>query len=135
MAVSAGALKCSGQVLAHYLNMTKADRAEFTAHVSHIRKRNYHTTHSQAYQKSQCLYTRHHLRAVHFPDRIYQRQLPEKRDACPWDYSDAALNYKGIIRLDYAPVWFIVGLIYEKMLCATNKRPAFPEALRLLKTP
>ena len=51
------------------------------------------------------------------------------------DYSDAALNYKGIIRLDYAPVWFIVGLIYEKMLCATNKRPAFPEALRLLKTP
>lgn len=38
-------------------------------------------------------------------------------NACPWDYSDAKLNYKGIIRLDFAPVWFIVGLLYEKFLC------------------
>ena len=59
----------------------------------------------------------------------------KKHNACPWDYSDAALNYKGIIRLDYAPVWFVVGLIYEKMLCASKNRPAFPDALKLLKTP
>ena len=39
---------------------------------------------------------------------------------CPWDYSNAALNYKGIIRLDYAPLWFLLGLFYEKIL--TNSK-------------
>lgn len=39
-----------------------------------------------------------------------------KFKACPWDYKSAKLNYKGIIRIDYAPVWFIVGLLYEKIL-------------------
>ena len=33
--------------------------------------------------------------------------------ACPWDYSEAKLNVKGIIRLDYAPVWFVVGMLFE----------------------
>ncbi len=35
---------------------------------------------------------------------------------CPWDYSQAALNYKGLIRLDYAPLWFLAGLFFEKIL-------------------
>ena len=34
-------------------------------------------------------------------------------DACPWDYSEAKLNVMGIIRFDYAPLWFIVGLLFE----------------------
>ncbi|BBF41545.1 hypothetical protein lbkm_0225 [Lachnospiraceae bacterium KM106-2] len=37
-------------------------------------------------------------------------------DACPWDYSKAKYNVKGVIRLDYAPVWFVAGLLYEKIL-------------------
>ncbi len=37
--------------------------------------------------------------------------------ACPWDYSKAKLNYKGVIRLDYAPAWFVLGIIFEKLLC------------------
>ena len=40
-----------------------------------------------------------------------------KRNACPWDYSKSPLNYKGLIRFDYAPLWFIMSLIYEKILC------------------
>ena len=40
----------------------------------------------------------------------------QKRNLCPWDYSSAKLNYKGVIRLDYAPVWFITGLLFEKIL-------------------
>lgn len=32
---------------------------------------------------------------------------------CPWDYSRSSLNVQGVIRLDYAPLWFIVGLAYE----------------------
>lgn len=35
---------------------------------------------------------------------------------CPWDYSDTPYHYKGVIRLDYAPVWFLTGLLYEKLL-------------------
>ena len=40
---------------------------------------------------------------------------------CPWDYSNSPFQYKGVIRLDYAPVWFLVGIIYEKFLkCRDN---------------
>ena len=37
--------------------------------------------------------------------------------ACPWDYSNAPLNINGLIRLDYAPLWFGAGLVFEKILC------------------
>lgn len=40
----------------------------------------------------------------------------KKHGVCPWDYSDARLNYHGLIRLDYAPLWFLTGLFYEKIL-------------------
>lgn len=35
---------------------------------------------------------------------------------CPWDYSGARFNYRGIVRLDFFPVWFIVGLLFERIL-------------------
>ena len=35
---------------------------------------------------------------------------------CPWDYSGVPLQYHGVIRLDYAPLWFTAGLIFEKIL-------------------
>ena len=44
----------------------------------------------------------------------------KKRDCCPWDYSKAKLNINGIIRLDYLPVWFAAGLIYEKIFQTKN---------------
>lgn len=36
--------------------------------------------------------------------------------SCPWDYSNST-NYtiKGYIRFDFIPVWFVVGLIFEKV--------------------
>lgn len=40
----------------------------------------------------------------------------KKHKACPWDYSKAKLNYKGVIRFDYAPAWFLAGLFFEKLL-------------------
>lgn len=40
----------------------------------------------------------------------------KKFGACPWDYSKAKLNYKGVIRLDYAPAWIMAGLFFEKLL-------------------
>lgn len=35
--------------------------------------------------------------------------------ACPWDYSDSPFNINSVIRLDYAPIWFLVGLGFEKL--------------------
>jgi len=46
--------------------------------------------------------------------------LLKKYNLCPWDYSKARLNYKGVIRLDFFPLWFLTGLMYEQIL----KRPA-----------
>lgn len=38
-------------------------------------------------------------------------------EACPWDYSKSPMNIRGLIRLDYAPLWFGAGLLFEKILC------------------
>lgn len=40
----------------------------------------------------------------------------KKYRACPWDYSKSKYNIKGVIRFDYAPVWFLTGLLFEKIL-------------------
>lgn len=46
--------------------------------------------------------------------------LLKKYRACPWDYSKAKFNIKGVIRFDYAPVWFFTGLLFEKILRRKN---------------
>jgi len=40
---------------------------------------------------------------------------------CPWDYSDSAFSVNGLIRLDYAPVWFMAGLLFEKVHSGLEK--------------
>jgi uncharacterized membrane protein len=40
----------------------------------------------------------------------------KKRDCCPWDYSNSPWQINGVIRLDYAPLWFLTGLFYERIL-------------------
>jgi len=37
----------------------------------------------------------------------------KKLKVCPWDYSAAKLNVHGVIRLDYAPAWLVMGLLFE----------------------
>ena len=37
-----------------------------------------------------------------------------KAGRCPWDYSRCRFNINGLIRLDFAPLWFALGLFYEK---------------------
>jgi len=34
---------------------------------------------------------------------------------CPWDYSTARFQFKGLIRFDYAPVWFLFCLALERL--------------------
>lgn len=33
----------------------------------------------------------------------------------PWDYSGSPYSIYGLIRLDFAPAWFAVGLLFEKL--------------------
>jgi len=40
----------------------------------------------------------------------------KKRGMCPWSYDKAKYNVEGVIRLDYAPLWFGTGLLYEYIL-------------------
>lgn len=34
---------------------------------------------------------------------------------CPWDYSYSSGSINGLIRPDYAPLWFAAGLFYERL--------------------
>lgn len=34
---------------------------------------------------------------------------------CPWDYTGRHSNINGLIRLDFAPLWFCTGLLFEKI--------------------
>jgi uncharacterized membrane protein len=33
--------------------------------------------------------------------------------SCPWDYTGSKYSINGLIRLDYAPAWFLAGIIFE----------------------
>lgn len=48
----------------------------------------------------------------------------KKLGICPWDYSGTPFNIEGVIRLDYAPLWFGLGLFYEKLF-RRQKRQIF----------
>ena len=61
-----------------------------------------------------------------FLTEFFTGSLLKKFQACPWDYSKSKLNVKGVIRLDYAPLWFLMGLFYERVLvkqCNINTTP------------
>lgn len=37
----------------------------------------------------------------------------KKFGICPWDYTGRMLSIDGVIRLDFAPFWFGMGLLFE----------------------
>ena len=42
--------------------------------------------------------------------------LLKRHGFCPWDYGQSRFNIKRVIRLDYAPFWFLAGLLFEKLV-------------------
>jgi len=47
--------------------------------------------------------------------------LAELLGRCPWDYTGTTpYQLNGFIRLDYAPVWFTLGLIFERIYRLVN---------------
>ncbi len=43
------------------------------------------------------------------------------KNLCPWDYSRSKWNVRGMIRLDYAPLWFLAGLLLEQGILHNEK--------------
>lgn len=37
------------------------------------------------------------------------------KGVCPWDYTGRHTNIHGLIRLDFAPLWFGTGLLFEQI--------------------
>ena len=46
--------------------------------------------------------------------------LLSKKHLCPWDYSAPRWHIQKLIRLDYLPFWFIVGLLFERLLAESD---------------
>ena len=46
----------------------------------------------------------------------------KKRGLCPWSYEKAKYTVAGVIRLDYAPLWFGTGLLYEFILTGAKQK-------------
>lgn len=40
----------------------------------------------------------------------------QKKEKCPWNYARSGWNIHQVIRLDYAPAWFFLGLLFEKVV-------------------
>lgn len=51
-----------------------------------------------------------------FSGEYISGRLLSRHNMCPWDYSRSRWNIRKIVRLDYAPVWFSVGLLFERIL-------------------
>ncbi|MCI5584817.1 MAG: putative ABC transporter permease [Lachnospiraceae bacterium] len=50
-----------------------------------------------------------------FTGEYVSGRLLNRFHACPWDYSRCRFNLHRVIRLDYAPGWFMLGLFLEKI--------------------
>lgn len=42
--------------------------------------------------------------------------LLSRKDLCPWNYERSRFHIRKLIRLDYAPLWFCSGLLFERLL-------------------
>lgn len=52
-----------------------------------------------------------------FSGEYISGRLLSRHSICPWDYSKSPWNIRKIIRLDYAPLWFGAGLLFERITC------------------
>ena len=48
--------------------------------------------------------------------------LLSKKELCPWNYERSRYHVKKLIRLDYAPLWFFTGLLFEHLLLPKSSR-------------
>ncbi len=58
--------------------------------------------------------------AIIFLGEFLSGSFLKKRGNCPWDYTRSHYHIRSIIRLDYAPYWFLAGLFFEQVLRHTS---------------
>ena len=51
-----------------------------------------------------------------FVVEFFSGKFLTKHGVCPWDYVKSKWHISRVIRLDFFPCWFAVGLIYERLL-------------------
>lgn len=49
-------------------------------------------------------------------------RLLSRKKSCPWDYRRSRWNIGRVIRLDFAPYWFCVGLLFEQLLSPSQRK-------------
>lgn len=47
--------------------------------------------------------------------------LLKLRGMCPWSYERSPFQIHEVIRLDFAPLWFLVGLMFERILTSSKR--------------
>lgn len=61
------------------------------------------------------------LRGAAYMSLIYSMEylsgkLLSRHRLCPWDYSRCRYRVDNVIRLDFAPCWFVLGLLLERLM-------------------
>lgn len=56
-----------------------------------------------------------------FSAEYFSGTLLGQKGLRPWDYSRSKWNICSVIRLDYAPLWFLAGLFFEQSLTHNEK--------------
>ena len=56
----------------------------------------------------------------------FSGKLLSKKKLCPWDYGHSRWNIHRLIRLDYAPLWFLAGLFFEQLLKISQRSDIAP---------
>lgn len=46
--------------------------------------------------------------------------LLKRLGLCPWNYEGCKFSVKGVIRMDFLPLWVCAGLFYERLLREVN---------------
>lgn len=53
--------------------------------------------------------------------------LLKKHNLCPWNYRRCRFQVGSLIRLDFLPLWFLTGLMFEKILQPPIPTCGFPQ--------
>ena len=93
----------------------EADRSFFPVDVSNLRYGSFPETALKLPLQQKCSFL---LRGFLYMLFIFTAEymsgsLLKKHHCCPWDYSGTHFQINGVIRLDYAPLWFFCGLLFE----------------------
>lgn len=57
-----------------------------------------------------------------FSGEYFAGRILSRRKICPWDYGRSRWNISRIIRLDFAPCWFLAGLLFEQILSPSSSQ-------------